>query len=92
MNISVAVNRLTMATYLGQKEAFIEEKGEYATWFPVLLRFKTKAEWANEWRRDPDDNRAFQLQNTLVPADEIEYLDVGGWLSLAEADLNVRWW
>ena len=54
----------------------------------MLLRLRNKPEWMGRWRKDPDDQRAWQLQDTIVPADAIECLQYEGWVPLASLDLS----
>jgi hypothetical protein len=104
--VSAGVDRGTIASYLGQKEKFIEDqeralatersmaagkpdpRGVPEEWAPVLLRFRNRREWEGRWRRDPDDQRAWQLQDTTVPAHAIECLQYEGWVPLASLDLS----
>ena len=89
--ISGAVDRNTIATYLGMKEDFVESDADEALdaqMVPILLRFRTKEEWKDRWIRDPDDARAWQLQGVSVPAADIECLLHEGWVRLAQLDLE----
>jgi hypothetical protein len=89
--VSASIERMSMATYLGQKENAIVNpaKGNNdANWAPILLRFKTRAEWKDKWIEDPDDARAWQLKGEKVPSDGIECLVVEGWVPLQTLDLS----
>jgi hypothetical protein len=94
--IAVAVDRLTMGTYINQREDFASkpEQGDSARHFSVLLRFKVqerhqgfknpKKTISSTWSKDPDDKRAWHLSNTPVLPSEIEFLSHDGWHPLVD--------
>lgn len=94
--IAVAVDRLTMGTYINQREDFASkpEQGDSARHTSVLLRFKvqerhqgfknSKNTISSTWSKDPDDKRAWHLSNTPVLPAEIEFLSHDGWHPLVD--------
>jgi hypothetical protein len=97
--ICVTTNRLAMRTYINQREDFAESQGAESLsidHYSILLRFRIKAEHTGRrgpqasWQADPDDARAFHLQNKMVTEEEgpfsippsaIECLTTEGWVS-----------
>jgi hypothetical protein len=92
--IAVAVDRLTMGTYINQREEYASkpEQDDSAGNFSVLLRFKVqerhqgfknKAETiSSTWSKDPDDTRAWHLTGIAVLPSELEFLTTEGWYPL----------